>query len=176
MIPAVKDIIKTVNEGVPNMFAHITLREKGYSATIERYFNQPRSEVWSWLTDNDKIPLWFPELRVDTLRDGGLIKFNLGNGQFEEMVIIDFVENEVLEYTWGDDFVRFELVDYRGGCKLIFTEKMKVITEHTAKDLAGWHVCLDVISALIEGKSINRKNEWEKWFSHYVEELQHFAS
>ncbi|WP_349305777.1 hypothetical protein [Bacillus sp. FJAT-49711] len=46
------------------------------------------------------------------------------------------------------------------------------MTDHTPRDLAGWHVCLDVISALLDGKIIeNRKAEWEKWFPRYVKAI-----
>jgi len=66
--------------------------------------------------------------------------------------------------------VRFELHPESAGCRLILIEKIKTMTDHTPRDLAGWHVCLDVIRALLDGKIIeNRKAEWEKWYPKYVE-------
>ena len=51
---------------------------------------------------------------------------------------------------------------------MIFTEKFKTITSQTTKDLAGWHVCLDVIKSLLDGKPIDsREEEWEKAHSKY---------
>lgn len=41
--------------------------------------------------------------------------------------------------------------------------------KRTPRDLAGWHVCLDVIQALLDGTKIDsRKQEWEKWYPRYV--------
>lgn len=52
-------------------------------------------------------------------------------------------------------------------------EKIKMITNHTPKDLAGWHVCLDVIHALLDGRSIaSREDEWKKWYEKYVEAVE----
>ncbi|MCU9614741.1 SRPBCC family protein [Caldibacillus lycopersici] len=145
---------------------------KGYTATFERQFQAPIEEVWSWLTVNEKLSQWFSELHIDQLRDGGLITFDMGNGAFEEMVITDYQKQEVLEFTWADDLVRFELTEEAYGCKLIFIEKIKTITEHTAKDLAGWHVCLDVIEALISEKMFDRNSAWEKWYIEYTNALK----
>ena len=43
-------------------------------------------------------------------------------------------------------------------------EKLTKIKDHTPKDLAGWHACLDVIHALLDGRSTDfRQKEWKKW-------------
>ena len=48
-----------------------------------------------------------------------------------------------------------------------------MITEHTPKDLAGWHVCLNVIQALLEGKSVDfREEEWKYWYEEYKKEIE----
>ncbi|OMP67852.1 hypothetical protein BTO28_05030 [Domibacillus epiphyticus] len=51
--------------------------------------------------------------------------------------------------TWAKDVVRFELYSEQEGCQLVFIEKIHTITNHTPKDLAGWHVCLVVIKSVI---------------------------
>ncbi|MNR58470.1 hypothetical protein D3C85_1794800 [compost metagenome] len=73
-----------------------------------------------------------------------------------------------MEYTWGEDRVRFELHPESHGCRLILIEQINKITGHTPKDLAGWHVYLDVFQALVENMSVeSRKNEWEKGYEEY---------
>jgi len=151
------------------MLAVIEKVENGYLAQFERHFKYSVEEVWSYLTENDKLAKWFSELRVDELREGGLIKFDMQDGTFEEMIIMDLKMNSVLEYMWGDDMVRFELNQEPEGCKLVLKEKIKTITNHTPKDLAGWHVCLDVIHALLDGRTIDsRQDEWKKWYDKYI--------
>lgn len=154
------------------MIAHIEKVEHGFTATYERHLNHSVEEVWSYLTDNDKLPKWFSELRVEELREGGVIKFDMGDGTFEKLTILELNMNSVLEFTWWPDSVRFELSEESGGCLLLLMEKIHTITDHTPKDLAGWHVCLDVIQALLDGTTIERKQEWEKWYKKYVIEIE----
>ena len=154
------------------MIAQIEKVEKGYSATYDRHLNHPIEEVWSYLTDNEKLPRWFPELHVDELRKGGVIKFDMGDGPFDELSIFDLKVNTVLEFSWWKDTVRFELTEESKGCSLRLIEKINTITDHTPRDLAGWHVCLDVIEALLDGRTIERKEEWKVWYEKYVTEIE----
>ncbi|MNW37256.1 hypothetical protein D3C74_142950 [compost metagenome] len=150
--------------------AHIQKAEQGYIATFERSLKHPMQQVWSFLTDNDKLQQWFPELSVDELIEGGIIRFDMGDGSFEEMTILELKPLSVLEYTWDKDRVRFELSGAADGCKLVLVEKLARITDHTPRDLAGWHVCLNVIAALLDDKVVeSRKEEWGKWYVQYRE-------
>jgi uncharacterized protein YndB with AHSA1/START domain len=155
------------------MLANIELTENGYTARFERHWNHSVKEVWSYLTDNEKLAKWFIELHVEELREGGLIKFDMQDGSFEEITIIELKTPILLAYTWGEDTVHFELSPELTGCRLVLTEKIKTFTPHTPRDLAGWHVCLEVISALLDGRTINSRNEeWEIWYKRYVQEIE----
>jgi uncharacterized protein YndB with AHSA1/START domain len=155
------------------MLAHIRKVENDYHAHFERHLKHSVEEVWSWLTENEKLTQWFSELHVDDLRQGGTIQFDMQNGTFEEMKILELKMYSVLEYTWGEDIVRFELDPETEGCQLVLIEKIKRITEHTPRDLAGWHVCLDVIQALMNERTIvSRSKEWEKWYKQYVHAIE----
>ncbi|MGX6442723.1 SRPBCC family protein [Neobacillus sp. K501] len=153
------------------MLAQIIKVDNGYTARYERHLKHSVEDVWSYLTDNDKLPQWFSELRVDELREGGVIQFDMGNGTFEEMRILELKMHSVLEYTWGEDIVRFELSQENDGCLLVLIEKINTITDHTPRDLAGWHVCLDVIDSLLNQNTIERKEEWKKWYEKYVKAI-----
>ncbi|MDQ0060046.1 SRPBCC family protein [Paenibacillus harenae] len=156
------------------MLAVIQKAEVGYTARFERYWKHSTEEVWSWLTDNDKLAVWFSELRVDELRQGGLIKFDMQDGTFEEMIITELQPGSVLEYTWDKDRVRFELYkDDADGSKLVFIEKITEVTGHTPRDIAGWDVCLDAIGMLMDGEGDavtpdSRKGMWESKYEQYV--------
>ena len=100
---------------------------------------------------------------------GGMIQFDMQDGTFEEMEILELKMYAVLEYTWGEDIVRFELYPEPEGCRLVLIEKIKKMTNHTPKDLAGWHVCLDIVHALLDDRNIeSREAEWKKWYEKYV--------
>src|SRR5690606_33596916 len=106
-------------------------------------------KVWAMLVVNEQLVQWFPELRIEELREGGRILFDMQDGTFEEMTILELEPEAVLAFTWAKDQVRFELsATEEEGCRLVFSEQLYTITEHTARDLAGWHICLDVIALL----------------------------
>lgn len=158
------------------MLAVLQRTEVGYAARFERHLKHSVEKAWSYLTENDKLKKWFSELHVDDLREGGVIKFDMQDGTFEEMRIIELRMHSVLEYTWGEDRVRFELYPESDGCRLVLIEKLNSITSHTPRDLAGWHVCLDVIKALLEEQTLDsRQSEWEKWHKEYVRSISEIS-
>lgn len=150
------------------MLADIRVDEGGYIACFTRHFGHSTAEVWSYLTENEKLKQWFSELQVDKLREGGVIRFDMRDGNFIELEITEFKSGSVLEYTWGTDRVRFELYPESDGCRLLLVEKLSKITDHTPKDLAGWHVCLDMIQVLLGEKTIeSREEEWKIRYQEY---------
>ncbi|WP_134703011.1 SRPBCC family protein [Ammoniphilus sp. YIM 78166] len=157
------------------MLAVVQQVQNGYVARFERNLKHTVEKIWSSLTENDKLEKWFSELQIDDLREGGIIKFDMQDGTFEELEIIELKPNSVLEYTWGEDRVRFELYPESDGSRLVLIEKINKITNHTSKDLAGWHVCLDVINVLLDGRAIqSRENEWKIWHEKYEQLLENF--
>ena len=150
------------------MLAEITRNEKGYFAHFERQLNHTKESVWSMLTDNDQLEKWFEELRVGELRNGGFMKFYIEDVMDEKLEITEVKRFSVLEFDWFGDEIRFELHVDPKGCVLILKETINKLTEQTKKDLAGWHVCLDVIQALLDGKTIQREKEWEKRYVEYA--------
>ncbi|WHY21857.1 SRPBCC family protein [Paenibacillus sp. G2S3] len=154
------------------MIANIKKADDHYVARFERQLKHSASEIWSFLTENEKLALWFTELRVEDLREGGLIKFDMQNGTFEEMTITALQHESVLEFTWAEDSVRFELYPNSKGCLLVLNETLQTFTPHTPRDLAGWHVCLDVIQHLLDGTTLeSREAEWNVWYEQYREAI-----
>ncbi|WP_419960403.1 SRPBCC family protein [Psychrobacillus sp. BM2] len=153
------------------MIATIQKENGNYIARYERELQHSVETVWAMLTDNTKLKQWFDELQIVDLRKSGTIKFDMQDGTFIDMKILDYELLKTLAFEWGEDTARFELSPLNGGCKLIFLETISVITEHTPRDLAGWHVCLDVIKALLDEEAIIREDEWKVWFEKYKELL-----
>ncbi|WP_042145206.1 SRPBCC family protein [Paucisalibacillus sp. EB02] len=155
------------------MLANIKKESNEYVVTYVRLLDHPLKDVWEMITYNDKLSLWFNELHVVKLGLDGYLRFDMGDGTYERMDITDFEENAVLEYTWGEDLVRFELTDLGTSTKLVLIEKVSKLTDHTPKDLAGWHVCLDVIAAILDKIEVeNRIDNWKYWFEEYREQLK----
>ncbi|MFF2754563.1 SRPBCC family protein [Psychrobacillus sp. NPDC058041] len=157
------------------MIATIQKEDEIYTAHYERHFHHSVEKVWSMLTDNELLQQWFTELQVVDLRKDGLIKFDMQDGTFIDMKILDFEPMQVLAFEWGKDSVRFELSPVSDGCRLVFIETLSSFTEHTIKDLAGWHVCLEVIETLLDGRTMaSREDTWKVWYVKYKELLKTF--
>lgn len=153
------------------MLAVIEKVEGGNIARFERLLKHSVEKVWAALTQTNKLEKWMPNLQVEDLQQGGTIKFNMndGTGTSLDLKIRDFQENSVLEFEWGEGWVRFELYPKPDGCLLVLQEFISTLNDHTSKDLAGWHVCLDVLSALLNGHFMDfPKAEWEKWHEKYM--------
>ncbi|OMD95063.1 MULTISPECIES: SRPBCC family protein [Paenibacillus] len=154
------------------MLANIQKEDQYYVARFERQLKHSATEIWSYLTENEKLALWFSELKIEDLREGGLIKFDMQNGTFVDMEITVLQHQSIFEFTWAEDLVRFELYPNSEGCLLVLNETLQTLTPHTPRDLAGWHVCLEVIQHLLEGTTLeSRKDEWNKWYEQYREAI-----
>lgn len=149
------------------MRAEIIRKEQGFEAVYERLLPFERERVWEMLADNEKLNQWFSELKITDLRKGGSLAFDMGDGVTERLAIVDFEEGKILAFNWWEDEVRFEMSSEQSSTKLKLIEKIRNITPQTAKDLAGWHICLDVIEALLKGESIDRGIEWKKEYAEY---------
>ncbi|KGR74688.1 SRPBCC domain-containing protein [Ureibacillus sinduriensis] len=152
------------------MLAKIYKRDTGYTAEFVYYYKVASEKVWSSLVANDNFKFWMEHLEITDLRIDGNIDFhyNDGTGSIEKMPITDYVEGKVLQFNWGEDAVRFEINPYNGGSQLLMKQFLTNITDHTPKDLAGWHVCLMRFEDVVSGASrLLPKDEWEKWYAEY---------
>ncbi|MBN6206823.1 SRPBCC family protein [Ralstonia pickettii] len=156
------------------MTAKIEKIDQVNTAIFKRDIKHTAEDVWSCLTENNKLQEWFSELEIKNLEPGGKIYFHFGDGNYEMIDIIEVKSNKVFAFTWPPkNSVRFELRATETGCELTFKQFLHEISDHTARDLTGWHVCLDVIEALLDGKTIDdRKSYWESHYPSYQELLQ----
>lgn len=158
------------------MLAIIEKVEDNNYARFERLFNHSVEVVWAAITENGKLEKWMSNLEMKDLKKEGTIKFNMNDGtdSFIEMKIRDFQKYSLLEFEWGEDWVRFELYSKPIGCLIVLKEKISAINDHTSKDLAGWHVCLNMLSALLDGNvSVFPKEEWEVLLEKYISLVNH---
>ena len=84
-----------------------------------------------------------PNLQIESLKTAGIIKFDMMDGSFINIDILECQLNSVLEFTWDKDRVRFEIHNEENGT-LYFKEYIHELTDHTPRDVAGWHICLNL--------------------------------
>ncbi len=124
------------------MLAVIDKQGNEYVVQFERYFSYSIEEVWSVLTENSKLKKWMSNLQIESLKIGGIIKFDMMDGSFINIDILECQLNSVLEFTWDKDRVRFEIHKDENCTLLLLKEYIHELTDHTPKDIAGWHICL----------------------------------
>jgi uncharacterized protein YndB with AHSA1/START domain len=83
----------------------------------------------------------------------------------------------LLEYTWGTDVVRWELVASDSGTRLTLRHTVGA-REHAPRAAAGWHLCLVVAERLLDGTPIGpirgadaMNYGWEELRDAYAEKL-----
>ncbi len=81
----------------------------------------------------------------------------------------------LLEYTWGDDVVRWEFEAIESGTRLTLHHTFDDRT-WVPKAAAGWHICLDVAERALDGHPIGRivagdakRFGWERLNADYAE-------
>ena len=72
----------------------------------------------------------------------------------------------VFAFDWGEENLRFELRPDRDGCLLVFTNTLDDRSK-LARVGAGWHLCLDVLEANLDGRQLPWKPDerWNQLFS-----------
>ncbi|MBC2328588.1 SRPBCC family protein [Listeria swaminathanii] len=152
----------------------ITKRDAGGAVvTFELVINAANTEVFELLTTNAGLAKWFNELEIGELGADGYLLFVMTPEEKITMPIRGFEPNRKLAFAWDQDEVAFELnATAANRTKLTFTEQLTAITEHSPRDISGWHICLKKLQASAEGKTYDfNKAEFESLFARYQKEL-----
>lgn len=121
--------------------------------SFEVEISAPIQEVFALLTTNTGLAKWFNELEVGELGADGYLLFVMTPEEKITMPIRAFEPNQKLAFEWDQDEVAFELNKITANkTRLTFTEQLTTITEHSPRDISGWHICLKKLQASAEGK------------------------
>ncbi|HEY1853475.1 MAG TPA: SRPBCC family protein [Solirubrobacterales bacterium] len=117
---------------------------------LERDLPDPPELVWAALTERERLREWFP---CDVVVEGG--EWRVGAAisfPFPPAVIEMTLSGEVLaveeprrlEFTWGEETLRFELSPREGGTRLVLVDELPAGS--AARNAAGWDGCLDKLA------------------------------
>jgi uncharacterized protein YndB with AHSA1/START domain len=154
-----------------------TLHHEGNLHTLRfvRRLAHGPEQVWRALTENSELTHWFPATIEGERRAGARLRFVFhppggtgatagasggdatGAGAESESTA---VEGEMrvcdpprtLEYSWGDEVLRWELRAEEPGTLLVFTHTFEEESK-AARDASGWDVSLDALVRSLAGES-----------------------
>ena len=165
----------------PTPPAKVTAQNDGerWTLVFVRELRHAPEKVWNALTDPAEMKYWAPFDPDRNLGATGEASLFMAGGGEDETLPAQVRRAEaprVLEYTWGPDLLRWDLEPTESGTRLTL--------RHTVEDkpwlpkvAAGWHICLDVLDLLLDGKQLGRiagpdaKAEWEPLNAEYAKRL-----
>ncbi|WP_042475654.1 SRPBCC family protein [Bacillus ndiopicus] len=157
------------------MLATISQQQNHIIAQFERRLSYNAQQVWAVLTENHHLKHWMRNLEIVDARKNGKMNFHMldGTDALIEMKVTDYVEQKAFAFEWGNDHVRFELQPVDTGTVLTLTETIQELTEHTPKDLAGWHICLQLFDGVLQGAGEQEfpMEDWQQYYEKYKELL-----
>jgi len=120
-----------------------------------RHLRHAPSKVWSALTDPAQLREWAPFAPDRDLGQLGAATLSMTDGQDATFpaTVRRCEPPTLLEYTWGNDVLRWELEAVEHGTRLTLHHTVDDPTS-VAKVAAGWHVCLVVAEHLLDGQPI----------------------
>ncbi len=138
--------------------------------TFVRQLPHDPAKVWRAITEPEHIAAWFPTSIAGERSAGARLRFEFPHGEAQPMegTMLVFDPPHVLELSWGDEVLRFELEPVAGGTQLTFVDTFDELGK-AARDAAGWHSCLDMLASDVDesavaGDSAQRWREVHPWY------------
>ena len=144
----------------PGEPGNATVEKSGdqFTLVFVRELRHPPDKVWRALTEPAELRAWAP---FDADRDLGstgtaILSMAGGDEPVTSKCRVSRADRpKLLEYTWDDDVLRWELVATSTGTRLTLRHTLKDET-WLPKVTAGWHICLDVAERALDGDPIGR--------------------
>ena len=167
-------------EAGPLAEAHWRADGDRWTLTFARTLRHPPERVWAALTDPDQLAEWAPYKASGDLGAPGDVTLTMIDGDIAEDLAATVRRADpptLLEYSWGDDLLRWELAAVAGGTRLTLhhTVAERDMLPNVA---AGWHICLVVAERLLDGEPVGpiRGREamdygWQELHDRYAAEL-----
>jgi uncharacterized protein YndB with AHSA1/START domain len=128
----------------------------GTTLMFQRDLRHPPAKVWAALTDPSQLDRWSPFAASRDLSAGGPVTLTMIDGETRvpmEAKVLRAEPPVLLEYTWGDDLLRWELEPLPSGTRLTLHHTVQA-PDWLPKAAAGWHICLDVCEQLLNGADV----------------------
>jgi uncharacterized protein YndB with AHSA1/START domain len=134
----------------------------------------PVERVWRAITEPDHLAAWFPTTIDGERAPGAKLVFTFSNDMAPpfEGEVLAYEPPHLFEFRWGTDVIRLEVRPSERGTLLTLLDTLDERGK-AARDAAGWHVCLNALSAELAGGARAREqmSAWNDVHPHYVDEF-----
>ena len=142
----------------PARGAEIRREGEKWMLVLVRELRHPPEKVWQALTEPAHLREWAPFDADGSLAIAGatvkLTTVGAPAPRITETTVKRADAPELLEYTWGDFDMRWQLEAVGAGTRL--TLWTNIGHRFISMGAAGWHICFDVLDRLLGGSPIGR--------------------
>jgi uncharacterized protein YndB with AHSA1/START domain len=167
----------------PGTASGARIRKEGerWTLILVRELRHAPEKVWRALTDPAHLREWAPFDSDGSLATAGasvkLTTVGAPVPQISEATVTRAEPPSLLEYNWGENDLRWELEPVDGGTRLTLWHNID--RRFISMGAAGWHICFDVLSRLLDDTPIGRivggeamKFGWPRLHSEYAEQFE----
>jgi uncharacterized protein YndB with AHSA1/START domain len=142
----------------PASGAEVRKEGERWTLVLVRDLAHPPEKVWKAITDPAHLREWAPfdsDRNLATVGTARLSTVGTPTPQVSETHIKRADEPRLLEYSWGEQDLRWEL-EPRAGNGTRLTLWHNIDRRFISMGAAGWHICFDVLGQLLAGEPIGR--------------------
>lgn len=135
--------------------------------------------VWKALTETDQLREWAPFDADHDLDVPGPVKLStvgMPKANISESIVRRAEAPRLLEYSWGENDMRWELAPLAEGTRLTLWHNIG--RKFVSMGAAGWHICFDVLDHFLAGDPLGRivageamKFNWQRLNKEYAEQF-----
>jgi uncharacterized protein YndB with AHSA1/START domain len=153
-----------------------------WTLVLVRELRHPPTKVWQALTEPEHLREWAPFDADKSLASTGTVKLSTVGApapQVSETVVKRAEPPKLLQYSWGDNDLRWQLEPLGKGTRLTLWHNID--RRYISWGAAGWHICFDVLDAHLAGEPIGRMvgmetMKFDGWQRLQKEYAQQFAT
>jgi len=137
--------------------ANVRKEGETWTLVLVRTLRHPPTMVWEALTDPGQLHEWAPFDVDRNLAAAGPVKLSTVGAPtpyVSDSMVKRAEAPKVLEYSWGENEMRWELEPVADGTRLTLWHNID--RKFIAMGAAGWHICFDVLDHLLDGQPIGR--------------------
>jgi uncharacterized protein YndB with AHSA1/START domain len=150
-----------------------------WTLVLVRELRHPPAKVWQALTDPAELREWAPFDADRSLASTGTVTLTTVGAPtpvVSESRVTRAEAPKLLEYSWGDNEMRWQLEPLGAGTRLTLWHNID--RRYISMGAAGWHICIDVLDHLLAGDPLGRivageamKFEWPRLNAEYTKQF-----